>query len=35
MTFGVMLQNIEAVFDCVSHHDLLHYGHIQAMAKLV
>lgn len=35
ITFGAMLQNIEDVFGCVSHHDLLHFGHIQAMTKLV
>lgn len=35
LTFGVELTNIEAVFDCASHHDLLHFGHIQAMTKLL
>lgn len=34
-TFGLELRSIEAVFECASHHDLLHYGHIQTMLKLL
>lgn len=35
VTFGVEMKDIETYFDCCSQHDALHYGHIQAMRKLV
>ncbi len=35
MTFGVEMNDIETCFACCSQHDVLHYGHIQAMRKLI
>lgn len=34
-TFGVELSDIQTIFSCCSHHDVLHYGHMQAMRKLI
>lgn len=34
-TFGIEMKDIETVFECASHHDLLHYGQIQAMKKII
>lgn len=34
-TFGLELKDIDAVFECCSHHDLLHYGNVTTMRKLV
>lgn len=35
MTFGVEMKDIETYFACCSQHDVLHYGNMQAMKKLV
>jgi hypothetical protein len=35
MTFGVEMKDIETYFTCCVHHDILHFGHMQAMCKLV
>jgi len=35
MTFGIEMKDIETVFEVSAYHDTLHFGHIQAMRKLV
>ncbi|HET8573643.1 MAG TPA: DinB family protein [Edaphocola sp.] len=35
MTFGIEMTNMETVFEMSAYHDTLHFGHIQAMRKLV
>ena len=35
MTFGIEMKDIETVFEMSAYHDTLHFGHIQAMRKLV
>ncbi|RQO31403.1 hypothetical protein DBR32_05415 [Taibaiella sp. KBW10] len=35
MTFGFVMDNMETVLECCSHHDLLHLGNVSAMRKLV
>lgn len=35
MTFGIEMKDIETVFSLSSFHDTLHFGHIQAMRKLL
>jgi hypothetical protein len=34
-TFGFELKDFDAVLACCSHHDLLHYGNVLTMRKLV
>jgi len=35
MTFGVEMKDIATYFACCEHHDILHYGNMQAMKKLI
>ena len=35
MTFGIEMKDIETIFEVSAYHDTLHFGHIQAMRKLM